>query len=114
MLPPGDYSGIARFDLAGVETVKIPWRVKVLAIEFNAEPARLELGDTFPGSTIKSKLRIHTNGGVIALKSAASPLLKNVPFEPFTLDKSGREIDIQFNIAIPDARRIETRIGLHR
>ncbi len=98
LLPPGEYGGIARFELAGVESVKIPWRVKVLPVDFKAEPARLDLGDVFPGATIKAKLKLATNGGTISLKSVASPLLKNQPFVAFILDKTGREIELEFSI----------------
>ena len=98
LLPPGEYSGVARFELAGVESVKIPWRVKVLPVVFKVEPPRLELGSAFPGATIKAKLKLATNGGAISLKSVSSPLQKNPPFTALTLDKTEHEIELEFSI----------------
>ena len=99
-LSPGEYSGLVRLDMAGVEGVKIPWRVSVLPVAFKAEPARLDLGAAFPGSTLKARLKIATNGGTFNLQVVSAPLLKNMPFTPFTLDKAGREIELEF--AIPE------------
>ncbi len=99
LLPAGDYSGTVRFEMTGVDSVKIPWRVKVLPVAFNAEPARLDLGSVLPGTTVKAKLKLATEGGSMTLKSVASPHLKNIPFTEFKLDKSGREIELEFAIA---------------
>ena len=98
LTPSGEYSGLALLELEGVAAVKVPWRVKVLSVDFVATPSGIELGEVYPGGSIKRTVRMATRGGALSLSSVTAPFLKKQPFDALQINKEGRDIELEFLI----------------